>query len=66
MTRTILVLLLAGLLTACQSSAPSRTASERASTTSGAFAQQTSRSYDIQTREFQQEPPYGARANNAQ
>jgi hypothetical protein len=67
MLRHFLVLLLLPLLPACQNAAPRQSAA--ASTESPSpptFNQETVQTYDLQTGEFQQQPPFGDRSNGSQ
>jgi hypothetical protein len=57
-----LLLLLLPLLPACQSPVLHPAASDSAQN----FNRDTVQTYDIQTGEFQQKPPYGARSDRAQ
>jgi uncharacterized lipoprotein YajG len=61
--RTALLLPLA-LLAACQSAPSSREAAVPAPTPT--FNQNTVQTYDLQTGEFQQAPPFGARSDRAE
>jgi hypothetical protein len=67
MARRLLLLLLLPLFPGCQNATP-----RQASTSSAAspahpdFSQNTVQTYDIQTGEFQQQPPFGDRSNRSQ
>ena len=63
----LLLLLLLPLLPACQSAAPRQAASAAADTPAPhTFNQDTVQTYDIQSGEFQQQPPFGARSDRGQ
>jgi hypothetical protein len=64
--RLLLVLLLP--LAACQGNATrhSTTTSSTDASSPRSFNQDTVQTFDIQTGEFQQRPPYGARSNQPQ
>jgi hypothetical protein len=63
MARPLLLLLLLPLLPACQNAAPQKSASSPAAPEAQTFDQATVQTYDRQTGEFQQQPPFGARSN---
>jgi hypothetical protein len=65
--RLLLLLALTPLLPACQSAAPRPATSTAADTPAPhTFNQDTVQTYDLQTGEFQQQPPFGARSDRAQ
>ena len=67
MARHLLLLLLLPFFPACQNAAPRQAStSSAASATHPDFSQNTVQTYDIQTGQFQQQPPYGARSNRTQ
>jgi len=66
MHRQFLLVLLLPLLPACQNAAPHPAASSTETPDSHTFDQDTVQTYDRQTGEFQQQPPFGARSNLSQ
>jgi len=65
MTRPLLLLLVPALAS-CQGNGSPHPAAPAASSSADPFNRDTVQTYDIQTGEFQQHPPYGARSNQPQ
>jgi len=71
MPRPFLFILLLPLVTACQTPRPSQSTAGSADATTmptprSSFNQDTVQTYDIETNEFQQGPPFGARSDRSQ
>jgi hypothetical protein len=64
MRRTLLLLPLLAFLPACQNAPGSHNAAAPAPTPT--FYQSTGQTYDNQTGEFQQAPPFGARSDRSE
>ena len=63
MPRHFLLILLLPVLSGCQNAASPQSASSSSAPESQSFNQETVQTYDHQTGEFQQQPPFGARSN---